>query len=404
MKILFLTSRLPYPPNRGDKLRVFNLIKGLSKKHSVTLLSFIEAEDQLGLVDELKKYCSSVEVVLLKKWQSYLNCLINVFSPAPLQVAYYYSGEMRKKLQELNANNKFDAVYAHLFRMAHYAKYINGATKALDLCDAVSLHLKRTIKFNRSILWPVYLFEWLKIKRYEKIAAKDFDRVLLISNTDKEYIFGKNGVNADVNIVNNGVDYEYFKPVTANSSKRKNVSFLGYLGTFYNIDAILNFYDNILPIIKKSIPDITFTIIGADWNKKLDRVKNDACVEVISNAEDTRPLLDKSSVFVCPLRVGSGQQNKILEAMAMGLPVVTMSIGYDSLQVERGREIFVEDKPDDFAARVIELLNNAELRNSVSRNARRFIENNYSWESSVAKLEGIFMDARLRGHDSEARG
>ncbi|OGX15228.1 MAG: hypothetical protein A2166_00360 [Omnitrophica WOR_2 bacterium RBG_13_41_10] len=395
MKILFLTSRLPFPPNRGDKLRVFNFLSRLSKNHSITLLSFAESKEQLPYINELKKYCTNVEVVLLKPWQSYLNCLLHIFSMNPLQVVYYRSKEMRKKLNTLLFNNKFDAIYVHLFRMAQYAEDIRGVKRVLDLCDAVSSHMKRTIRFNRSILWPVYFTEWIKIDNYEKKIIKKFDEVILISESDRNEIFnGKLKVN-NIKIIPNGVDYEYFRPVSINNHKIPRIAFLGYLSTFYNLDGIFYFYNQIFPIIKSYTLSVRFSIIGASCPNKLRKLTEDKSVELFSDIEDTRPFLNQATVFVCPLRIGSGLQNKILEAMAMGLPVVTTNIGYKGINAEKNKEIIVADEPKNFASRVLELLRNEDLRYKISRNARSFIEKNYNWQDSIAKLEDLL--AKRRG-------
>lgn len=389
MNILFLTSRLPYPPNRGDKLRVFNFISRLSKNHSIILLSFIESEKQMSYVKELEKYCNRVVVVLLRPWQSYLNCLLGIFSSRPLQVSYYNSKSMKARIKNIIENGDIEAVYVHLFRMTAYAKYIRGAKRVLDLCDAVSMHMKRTIQFNRGILWPVYLLEWLRIKNYEKMITKDFDEIVFISETDKQAVINKCIKNTHFNVIPNGVDYDYFKPVLINNHDIPRVAFLGYLKTFYNLDAILYFYKKIFPIIKSNIPEVKFLIIGANCPSRLRKLARDKSVELICDVDDTRPYLGKAKVFVCPLRVGSGLQNKILEAMSMGLPVVTTSIGYAGVTAVKNKEIFVEDQPEAFSRKVIELINNEQIRNKVSFSSRKSIEDNYLWEKSISKLEEL---------------
>ncbi|MDP1853764.1 MAG: glycosyltransferase [Candidatus Omnitrophota bacterium] len=390
MKILFLTSRLPYPMNRGDKLRSFNFLSRLSKKHSVTLLSFIESDKQLPYVEELKKYCDKVEVVKLSCWQSYLNCLLNIFSIRPLQVSYYNSKKMRDKVKKIIASEKFDGIYIHLFRMAQFAEKIQGVSRILDLCDAVSLHMKRTIKFNRGILWPVYLLEYFRIKRYERKIIKKFNEVILISENDKKEILGGTSGPSNIHIVPNGVDYEYFKPSPIDNHKIPRVAFLGYLSAFYNLDAVRYFYREIFPLIKERVPQIKFSIIGANCPAELKKIaREDNAVELFCDVKDTRPFLNQSLLFVCPLRIGSGAQNKILEAMSMGLPVVTTSIGYSGIGALKDREIVVVDEPRAFAERIIDLINDGQLRNEISLNARRFIENNYRWEDSISKIENL---------------
>jgi len=395
MNILFLTSRLPYPPNRGDKLRVFNFLSRLSKKHSITLLSFIESEKQIPFAEELKKYCNRLEVVLLKPWQSYVNCLLNILSPYPLQVHYYESKKMQIKINAMLKEGKFDAIYAHLFRMVPYIENIKNIRCTVDLCDAVSVHMKRTLEFKRSIFWPMYYLEWKRIKAYEKRIAKDFDNVLLISEVDKEEIMQGNGkFRNHIKIVPNGVEEKYF--ITSELKKQGNfcLVFLGYLDSFYNLDAIFYFYNTIFPIIKRRVPNVKFSIVGADCPAKLKSIASDKSVELCLDLPDIRDALSRATVFVCPLRVGSGLQNKTLQAMAMGLPVVTTTVGYEGLSAVKNKEIFVADDPRVFAKYIIDLLRDEKLRNEIGINANNFIRNNYSWEDSISKLEFCLLNGK----------
>lgn len=388
MKILFLTSRLPYPPNRGDKLRVFNFLKRLSKNHSITLLSFISSREQMVFAEELGKYCVKVETVLLKPWQSYLSCLLHILSPAPFQVSYYYSRAMRRKVDNISANKHFDAAYIHLFRMAPYAYRVRNITKVLDLCDAVSEHYRGIAKYKKTILWPMYFAEYLKTKRYERILVGDFKKIATISKNDKKYLAALNGHKGNIYVIPNGVDYKHLRPSKL-KKKEKKIIFLGYLSTFYNLDGLMYFYKQILPLIKREMPNVIFSVIGAGVHREIEKLAKKGEIELIRNVPDLKPYLAKGSVFVCPLRVGSGAQNKVLEAMAMGLPVVTTSIGQEGIGAVRNKEIFVEDEAKGFARKVLELLSDSSLSANVSKNARNFIENKFNWEDSIRGLEKL---------------
>lgn len=389
MKILFLVSRLPYPPNRGDKIRVFNFLSRLGKRHSITLVSFIESKDQQNDVAELKKHCARVEVVLLSPWESYLNCFFGLFSGKPLQVAYYGSAKMRRKLTALLNEEKYDAAYIHLFRMAGYASVLKDVNCAVDLCDAVSLHMQRTIKYNRSYLWPVYFIESLRIGNYERDVVGNFHKVIFIAEQDRD------AVKKDAPgtwIIPNGVDSEYFKPPEGPLPAEPKAAFLGYLKTFYNVDAALYFYQKIFPLIKKKIANIKFMLIGASPAERIRRLLKHSDIELHFDVEDTRPYLSQASVFVCPFRVCSGVQNKILEAMAMGCPVITTSRGAAGLIKDDTGGYFVADDPGDFADLAVRLLADQEARQKSSICARDYVKKHYNWDQAAKNLEDLLSD------------
>lgn len=395
MKILFITSRLPYPPMGGDKVRTFNFIKHLSKNNSISLISFIESEKESKYIDNLKVYCDSVEVILLKPFKSYLNCFFRLLSLLPLQISYYYSFRMKKKIDEILSKEKFNGIYVHLLRMAHYAKDAKRVYKVLDLTDAISLSLRRSLRYRKPLAFIVYLLEWLRVKRYEKKIINSFDRCLLVSPVDKEII--ETAFSAkNITVVSNGVDFDYFKPNGDNYDPR-NIVFLGNMHSFPNQDAVFYFYKSILPLIKEEVPDVKFYIVGINCSNKIKKLNKDKNIVVVSGVEDVRPYLMNSAVLVCPIRVGAGIQNKILEATALGVPVVTSSVGFEGLCARKDKDIIVADKPEEFAQKVKEIMKRRDYRQEIAQNGRKFIIQNYSWQKEGQKLESIFQDSSDKG-------
>ena len=184
MKILFLISRIPFPPQGGDRVRAFYFLKELSQEHSITLVSFIEDKQQQQYARDLKKYCAQVELVYLSKKKSYLNCLLNIFNILPFQVCYYFSGAMRKKIKQLFLKQDYDCVFVELFRMAHYVEKIRGIYKILDLTDAISWSLQRSLVHRKHVFHVFYFLEMLKVKRYEAQIINKFNTNVLISAMD----------------------------------------------------------------------------------------------------------------------------------------------------------------------------------------------------------------------------
>ncbi len=390
MKILFLTSRLPFPPKGGDKLRVFNFIKFLSKKHDIYLISFIESQEEKEHVEELKQFCKEVETILLKPLKSYINCILHFFSKNPQQISYYRDTRMCSKIKNFIKKYEIDAVYTHLIRMAPYAKDLK-LFRVLDLTDAISLSLKRSLKYRSHVFYLFYLLEWLRVKRYEKEIIQCFDKCLLVSDIEKNAIENAKNLR-NMEIIQNGVDFDRLTPSDKPYDDKK-ISFVGNLHSFPNRDAVMFFYNDILPLIKKEISDIKFYIIGVNPPPRILELNNDKNIVVTGPVEDLKYYLEDSACFVCPIRAGAGLQNKILEAMSLGLPVITTSIGFEGIKAKEGKDLLVADKPEDFAEKIIEIIKDENLRNDLSQNAREFIVERYNWEDVVKKLEDVFRKA-----------
>jgi len=386
MKILFITPRLPYPSDRGDRVRVFNFAKVLSKKHSLFLVSFIQSKEELEYVEELEKIFNKATTILLKPWKSNLNVLTHFFSKLPYQVSYYGSNIMQREIKQIIGRKKIDVVYAFHLRMAPYAIDLKDIYKILDLTDSVSLFLNRMLPFAKIYLRPLLYNEWLKVRRYEPMITKRFDECWLISRIDKRAI-KETGCLSNVVIVPNGIDLNYFKRKNLGLDSH-NLLFVGYMGA-ESIDSVLYFYKKIFPFIKKEIPSSQFYIVGANPPRKITKLAQDENVIVTGFVKDLRPHYEKAAVMVASMRFVVGMQNKILEAMAMEVPVVTSRFGNEGIDARSGKEIFVEDNPKGFAHSVIELLKDKNLRREIGINARKFVERNFTWTKAFDRMDEI---------------
>ena len=386
MKILFVTPRLPVPPNRGDRLRYFHFARVLSKKHSLSLLSFIQSEKEMTHVPDLKEYFDDVETVLLKPWQSYRSMLLGLFSKTPLQVFYFHSKEMQRRIQEVLKRDNFDVIYTFHLRMAPYAKKIRGAYRVLDLTDAVSLFLERMLRHRSVFLRPILYREYLTVKRYESLVVGKFDECWLISTVDKDAMNLGNGV-SKIFLVPNGIDVDYFKPSEPRPASN-SILFVGYMG-IESVDAVSYFYKDIFPLVRKEIPSAKFYVVGADPPGKIVKLARDKNVIVTGFVKDLRDYYNKAAVVVVPMKFVVGVQNKVLEAMAMKLPVVTSSLGNEGIDASPGKEIFVEDEPNAFANRVVEILKNEHLRMEIGSNARSFVERKFAWANVLDRMNEI---------------
>ena len=387
MKILFITPRFPFPPNRGDCLRYYNFAKMLSRKHELHLLSFIASEKEKKYLGELSGIFSRMDTVLLRPWKSYLNMALRFFSRIPLQVSYFHSKEMQAKVAGRFSHERYDAVYVFHLRMAPYAREMQNVYKILDLTDSVSLFLKRMVRYRNLLLRPILYKEYLSTRRYESEIVKEFDESWLISDIDKEGI-DFSGRDSNMVVVPNGVDSAYFSPDPSLEQKDNNILFVGYMGV-ESIDAVKYFIKHIFPLVQEKVPSAKFYIVGANPPSEIARLGKEQNIVVTGFVKDLRRYYSNAAVVIAPMRFVAGVQNKILEAMAMGVPVVTSSLGNEGINAMHGEGVFVEDRPDKFALRVIELLNDDRLRRDISRGARNFVKNNFSWHSVVERIEKV---------------
>lgn len=376
MNILFVTPRLLYPVNRGDKVRPYNFAKTLAKKHNLSLVSFIQTKAELQYVDPLKEFFSSVDTIYLPAWKSKVNMGLNILSGKPLQVSYFKDSLFDEKISEILVRKQIDVVYIFHLRMAQYFIKRNNVYRVLDLCDTVSFFMGRLLKHARWYMKPIYTYEIAKVKKYEQQLMDYFEEYWIISQEDKDAL-ESNQKFSNIQIIPNGVDIEYFKN-TEEGSGRKSIIFVGYMSV-ESIDAVFYFYDHILPIVRKEVPDVLFYIVGANPPDKVKALEKDKNIIVTGYVEDLREYYKKASVAIAPMRFVAGMQNKILEAMSMSLPVVSTFYGNEGINAKDGESIFVEDKPEHFAQKVILLLKNNEIRKKMGNSARKFIEENYSW-------------------------
>ena len=403
MKILFLCLRFPYPPHRGDKIRSYNFIKHLAEKHSLFAVFFSESDDDVNAVKHIKPYCDLVKLVPFHKNIARLNSMLHLFSMKPLQIWYWYSHEMQRTIDELVNQHDFDIIHVQFFRMARYVMKFTQCPKLLDLGDAMSLNLHRRTTLDKRMSWPLVKLEELRVKKYETEILKHFDVGTMVSASDRDYLSAlDNSLNLE--IVPMGVDLEYFQPSDAQFTSsalaesvfpyRPQLLFTGTMNYFPNYDAVWYFYHKILPYIKQAHPNVIFYVVGNYPPTKLKRLESNRDIVVTGHVPETRPYFAQSAVFVSPLRGGSGIQVKNLEALAMGLPVVTTSVGAAGIEAKIGHDLIIADEPKEFASKVIQLLDDPKLRREIGQNGRRLVEEKYNWPDVVNRLDKIYEQIR----------
>ncbi len=393
MKILFLTAFLPYPPHGGNRIRTFNFLKYLGKKHEIYLLSFIESMAEMQYVQALKSYCREINTVLINTNHGFVHRLSNLFENRPYFMAKYFaSDEMKQKLTTLLTGHRFDLIHTSTLAMAQYTCDIQGVVKILDGVDSVSRNNLQQWKTPTGLLNRVLSFiDWFKTMGYEPSLFSRFDRCLLASAVDRAFLHKKNP-RLPIDIVTIGIDYDFYQPDSGEESAHRLV-FSGVMDYIPNDDAMRFFCSAILPIIEQKYPAITLYIVGKNVSRKLAMIARKKTNIILTGfVEDNRQIIGKSTVFVCPLRIGTGIKNKVLEAMSMGKAIVSTSIGAEGIPVVNGRDMFIVDKPDAFADAVIRLLEDANTRREFGVRARQIVIREYDMEKIALTIDAIYTE------------
>ncbi len=385
MKILFIA---PYLPS-SLRVRPYRLIQYLSQNHEITVIGIAQPAWTSRFVDDLRPFCKEIHVVNLNRYSCLLKSLLALPTRRPMSVAYFSSSPMKTLVRRLVHESEFDLIHTEFIRAAPYTADLQGIPKLFDAVDSLALAYERGWKIPRgSLSNRVIAFEeWLKMRSYEPRILRAFNRVVVSSPIDQKYLASDSG--PAIELLPNGVDQQYYY-WDQQERDQNSIVFVGQMNYYVNEESVLHFYRNIFHNIRKQNPKVRFSIVGADPKKTIrDLVKNPA-VEVTGYVPDIRPYITKASVFVCPMVCGSGIQNKLLHAMAMGTPVVTTSLAIQALGVKNGEHILVADEPKQFADAVVSLMANANLRQRISANARSYVQENHNWKSIGHRLETIY--------------
>ncbi len=390
MKILFVANRFPYPPFRGDKLKIYNLARILSERHELHLATFVQNRSELRHVDDLRKYFKTVNVVYLPKALSALKCLVHVFSSKPYQIIYFRSKRMHRLIGRLLREIDIDVIHTQHLRMAQYTAFLPSHRRILDLPDAYSLYWARRSRLSGNPVMKWFnQFEYGKVVRYEKIITK-YDLNLVCSVEDQEFLAAEHG-RTNIRVLPNGVDLDGFRSQNHDYSIGDKIIFTGNMDYFPNIDAAAYFVRELLPAIRRKHPDIQVYIAGQRPVKKV-RALASANVHVTGFVEDLARLYNDCAVAVSPIRYGAGTLNKVLEPMALGVPVVSTEVGFRGLGTASGEGVILAENKERFVEAVCSLLEDAALRERVGTRGRQVVFERFGWTDVAALLEKYFRE------------
>ncbi len=397
MNILFLSQRVPYPPNKGDKLRAFHEIRFLSQRHTISLVCLADDPNDLQHTSTLKEYCQSVDIVYHPESRAKIRSLFYLFSRVPLTLPYFYSKKLQTIVRQKLRESRYDLIFVYCSSMAQYVEQVHHIPRVIDFVD---LDSEKWVQYASHTQFPynyVYRSEGKRLRKYEERLAKTFQHCFFVSDKEVQDFQELVCSCPTVTPILVGVDSEVFHP-SPEPYDPTSLVFTGTMDYFANVEAMLYFVREVLPHIQQSIPEVKLYIVGSRPSAEIQELgKEHAHIIVTGYVDQVQPYVLKSAVFVAPMRIARGVQNKILEAMAMGVPVVTTSLGFEGVTGVPGRDLFVEDHPERFAQQVVQLMTDPELRKHVSLNARQLVEEYYNWDKNFEQLERILLKARTHG-------
>ena len=378
MRILFLTSTLPYPPVDGWRIRANQLLQALASEHDVTLLSFRTLRDPADAVAALSRLCNRVEVVERSPNYSARDLFLGLVGQLPFSVLNYRVPAMHAKLAEIVTNTPPDIVQVEDIHMAQYVLPLRGFPLVLDMHNIESALLTRYADRQREPLRKAYAkLTASKLQRYEHTAAPAFARILTCSDIDARFVVEHLGC-PHVAVVANGVDVEHFAPRLGREEPNALV-FVGRMDYVANHDAMIFFCRSVLPRLWRSIPEARLYVVGHEPSRAIQQLARDPRIVVTGSVPDVAEFVARAAVVIAPLRYGSGTRLKILEAMAMAKAVVATPLGCEGIEARPGEAIVVAESPDDQARALVELLRDRERREAIGQRARELVSRKYTW-------------------------
>lgn len=392
--LLLLVHRIPYPPNKGDKIRSWHLLQHLAARYRVHLATFVDDEDDWQYVPHVRKLCASCHAAPLSPRLARVRSLRALLANRALSLDYYRDRGMGAWMQHLAAKHDIARVVVFSSPMAQYAAMMPQARRIVDLCDVDS---EKWRQYAQQKAWPasmIYQYEADRLLRYERQVASEADAALFVSAPEAALFRGLAPESADrIGWYGNGVDTAYFSPLAAHANPyapgERTLVFCGAMDYWPNVDAVQWFAREVLPLVQAREPQARFCIVGARPAADVQALAQLPGVTVTGTVPDVRPYVAHAALSVAPLRVARGIQNKVLEAMAMAQAVVLTPQALEGIDAEAGREVAVAAEAGAFADAVCAMLADPAAVAAMGRAARTRIELSYGWEARLAPLDAL---------------
>jgi len=407
MNILYVCHRIPYPPNKGEKIRALQQIKHLSRRHHLHLFCLADRREDIKEADNLKEFCQTVEVEYLNSFIGKLKSLPSLLFSSPMTLKYFYSAKLMAKVNAAAAKIHFDIAIAYSSGMIPYIERLD-MPKVYDMVD---LDSQKWLQYSEETPFPfswIYNQEGKNLFEYEKSSSRQAEVTLFVSKEEGR-ILKEKGNPKRVEAVASGVDLDFYDINTPpdqaiSAMNRPTMIFVGAMDYKPNIVAVRRFADQVLPKVSKEIKDPLFLIVGSSPAAKVQALDRNPNIIVTGRVDDTRPYLKAAQAAVIPLTIARGMQTKVLEAMAMSLPVVLTGGAATGIDGESGRDYIISDTDQEIADAVIMLLKNKDKAKMLGSRARDYIEKNFNWRDKVKQYEVIIEEIANNFSKNKAKG
>jgi sugar transferase (PEP-CTERM/EpsH1 system associated) len=390
MKLLFIAQRIPYPPNKGDRIRSSHALQAfIERGHEVHLLAFADDLNDLNYRVDLGRMCATVDIVPLRRVWAGARAFVNLASMRPLSLGYFASRKMRRLVKRAVSNHDFDAVFVCSSAMAQYVPRELASRAVVDMADVDSEEWRDYAGGANPLMSRIYSLEWKRLRECEyKIVTRFANTVVTtrreVALLDRLDEFTRR---ARLRTISNGVDLDYFRPSSQSPDTiSPRLAFVGAMDHFANVEGARYFAEEVFPLIRSRESRAKFSIIGANPTAEVKKLARYPGVIVTGEAPDTRPYLREATLCVVPLRIARGAQNEVLEAMAAGKAVIASPEAVDGLRVVDGESLMIAGSPRRFAVAALEVIRNASLRESLETQARYFVESEHDWKSLLQRL------------------
>ena len=402
MRVLYLCHRIPFPPNKGDKIRAYRELRAIGERHEVDLFTLADCAEDLEGELALRRYCRTVTVAGLSRGQARLRMLSTLWGGKPLSNAYFYSPELDVKLHNALLRRSYDRIFVYCSSMAQYVRGIRDVPAVVDFVDVDSDKWMQYSAVAHFPLSAVYRREARCLRDYERRLCKRYPAIVVTTEREAQlirHLWEK----THVHVVANGVDTAYFDPADSMpESSSPEIVFTGDMGYFPNQQAVAFFARSVLPLVRRAVPNAHFSIVGRNPSRSVLRLRKIDAVTVTGSVRDIRPYLAKARVCVAPFSIAAGIQNKILEAMAYARPVVATPRAVQGLVETVADVIDVGETAEELADLVASLLREPNIALRKGLQGRQRVAAEYNWDRSLARLLDLLKQPHAVGRSREA--
>jgi polysaccharide biosynthesis protein PslH len=399
--ILFLVHRVPFPPNRGDRVRSWQLVKWLAARSELDLATLADETVSDETWTTLRSLCRRVAVEPIGGKSRWLKAAASLATGGTATEGLFSSRPLQRTLDDWSRSTQYDAVVMFCSSMAPYLKCrgLADVPAIVDFVDVDSQKWRDYAAKASGLKRLLFTLEGKRLCRLEQRLCRRANTVMVVSE-DEANLLRKTAPDAPVRAIENGVDLDYFAPNVAdqaNIESSAEIVFVGALDYRANVDGVVWFCQNVWPKLRSQVPSATLTLVGRCPTPPVLALGELPGVSIAASVPDVRPYLARAAAVVAPLRIARGIQNKILEAAAMAKPVVASPQALTGLELENGMHAVCANEPDEWVASLVDLLSSKEKQQHIGQAARKFVELNYRWEARLAPLDDILEAALHRG-------